>query len=70
MGNLDIIYEYDEKSKSVVTTFIDSDGCPIVVSVEYATVKKTYDDVTRKIETEMYFDEKEEAIFLVKVNMA
>lgn len=65
-GQYGYYYEYNEKGRRVVTTFISSDGSPIVASVGYATVKKTYDDMAGTIETEMYFDEKGEPISLIK----
>ena len=59
-------YEYDDQGREVVTTFIDSEGKPMVASTGYATVKRTYDEVNGTVEREMYFDGEGNPIALKK----
>lgn len=59
-------YEYDDSGRNIVSTYIDAVGNPMIASVGYATIKKTYDEITGIVVTEMYFDDNGEPISLIK----
>ena len=54
-GQSGLYHEYDEYGRSILLTYLDADGNPIVNHEGYTTIKRTYyaDD---SVQTELYYD--------------
>lgn len=54
-------YSYDENGKAWKITYVDKDGEPMVTSLGYATITRSFNDIDGqdkgKVEAEFYFDE-------------